>query len=70
MDGSSSMSYWDLSNQWIVHLPVILPDWGQEISGASCHGQQHPMSDQEVGVSVLSPSGKDKADEPASGEEA
>ena len=66
VDSSPSMSSRDLSNQWIVHHPVTLSNWGQEISGASCHGQQHPKSDQEVGVSVLSCS-KTKQMSPALG---
>lgn len=47
-----------------VHLPGLLPNWGQDTSGVSCHGQQHPMRGREVGVSVLSPAGKARADEP------
>lgn len=35
----------------------------KEIPEACGHGQQCPLSGQEVGVSVLGPSGKDKAGE-------
>lgn len=43
--------------------PMDYSQMNKEIPEACGHGQQCPLSGQEVGVSVLGPSGKDKAGE-------